>query len=720
VGIACAVVVWAVCALASGIAPRAAGATNATAGATATPHGGDSLTLVRQTPWVGPNPADDTLALYLRVTSSAPPQDLKLTITIYKPLIGRSTFDETMAGRALGAVVARSPALPVTALATDPQGVTHITIPVAGDTSPTTTGDWSADLGCTPGSCADVYPLKVVLTDTRAGTATATGAQFITYLIYNDPAPKSEPLRFAMVAPLGLAPPVADATTGNVPAPNAASVQRLESAVNAVGASGAVPLTIVPDPATLQHLAGYGHARAVSAIAALSTSASRQTVASPYVPVDATALVDSGLPSELASEIRRGGQVLATPTIGVRSTPGTWVVTGGIDAATVAALAPTYGHLVVPPSAVSGPNGPLTISQPFTLLSAHGSAPTAVVSDPGLGAHLAAGQGNDPALAAEQLLADLSLVYYEAPNLQFGGVPAPRGVVGVAPSAWAPDPAFLTPLLESLQGDPIVQPVTLDQLFAQVPVGASHQATSRRPVAGPAATVPARAVRTARSAVDSFASAVVPSTSGMDDAQALEDVLLASEGSTLSPRQQRAALLGFDRALATRLHLLAVRADNIRLTSSAASVPVTVLRDTPYPLVANVSLTSAKLVFSSGAPQSPGSSCRPPLVENTASRSSYTTLCTLDHPTNAVSVNMRSRTSGDFRIDVTVTSPQGTLVLTSGQLTVRSTSTSAVAIALSAGAAAVLLAWWARTLWRGRRSRPAAHARGASRPSASS
>jgi multidrug efflux pump subunit AcrB len=74
---------------------------------------------------------------------------------------------------------------------------------------------------------------------------------------------------------------------------------------------------------------------------------------------------------------------------------------------------------------------------------------------------------------------------------------------------------------------------------------------------------------------------------------------------------------------------------------------------------------------------------------------------------------MRARASGDFRISVTLTSPDGPLVLASGQLTVRSMSTSAVSIALSILAALVLLAWWGRTLWRRRRRRHPAHALGA-------
>jgi hypothetical protein len=105
--------------------------------------------------------------------------------------------------------------------------------------------------------------------------------------------------------------------------------------------------------------------------------------------------------------------------------------------------------------------------------------------------------------------------------------------------------------------------------------------------------------------------------------------------------------------------------------------------------------------------QVPGSICKAPKVQSSADRSSFSALCTLDHATNAVYVNMSSRASGDFQIHVTLESPQGNLVLAGGHLTVRSLSTSAVAIALSVGAVLVLFLWWGRTLWRGKTRRGA-------------
>jgi len=698
------------------------------AGAAPAAHRADHLTLVRQSAWVGPNPPDQDLTLGLQVHSGAPRADLMLSFTVYEQLTTRSAFDETLSGRGLGTVAAQSPPIALSTFSTDGQGVTHVTIPVDGDTAPTGTGNWTAHLGCVPGSCADVYPVKVTLIDsasTGAGSG-GGGTQLITYLIYDDPSRDSQPLRLALVVPLGLAPPTAG-RAGRVPAPSAAALSVLEGLLGAIGGA-AVPVTLVPDAATLEHLAGEGRTHTVSEIATLSVSSVRETLAGSFVPIDATALVDAGLPGELGAQLRRGGQVLGSPQVGVHATRGTWVTTSALDQATIDQLAPDYAHLVVPPNAVSGPSGPLTVTQPFTLssgssaaggsasgaaastgASASGAAPTAMVSDPGLGARLASGKGADSALVAVQLLAETSLIHYEAPNLLGpAGTPAPRGVVAVAPAGWAPSATFVASLLSDLEGNPVIVPVTLEQLFDQVPVGADGQPVSRRPVATAATTgIPARAVRAARARQEAFASAVDGSAAGVAVAQSTDDLLLAAESSLLTPRVQQAALAGFESALDGHLHGLSVRTDTIRLTAGTASVPITLLRNTAYPVTVEVRLTSDKLRFPSGSTQVPGALCKSANVQSSAGRSTFSALCTLDHSTNAVYVNMQSRASGDFQIDVALQSPQGNLVLAGGELTVRSLSTSAVAIALSVGAALVLLGWWGRTLWRSKRRRGA-------------
>jgi hypothetical protein len=226
--------------------------------------------------------------------------------------------------------------------------------------------------------------------------------------------------------------------------------------------------------------------------------------------------------------------------------------------------------------------------------------------------------------------------------------------------------------------------------------------------------MPSGAIRYARSRLEGFSGAVSQSTAGAAEVQDLDQLLLTSESGSLNARQQSVAASAASAALSQQLRALTVNAGEIRLTSNAARVPITVVKNVPYPVTGVVSVTSDKLVFPQGS-QSAATFCRPPVVHSSAGRSTFSLLCVNDHPTNVVYVDMRARASGDFRISVTLTSPKGSLVLASGQLTVRSMSTSAVAIALSALAVLVLLAWWGRSLLRGRRGRRTrrpAHARG--------
>ncbi len=169
----------------------------------------------------------------------------------------------------------------------------------------------------------------------------------------------------------------------------------------------------------------------------------------------------------------------------------------------------------------------------------------------------------------------------------------------------------------------------------------------------------------------------------------------------------------FDEALNQQAAVLSITSRQVRLTARTGSVPITVIKTASYPVAAVLTLTSDKIAFSSGSAQVPNTECATPVVTDVAGRSSVSTRCTFIHGTNAVYIEMRSRVSGDFRMSATLTSPEGGLELASGQVTVRSMSTSAVAIALSAAAGAVLLGWWGRTVWRSRRTRRGAHRRGA-------
>jgi len=160
----------------------------------------------------------------------------------------------------------------------------------------------------------------------------------------------------------------------------------------------------------------------------------------------------------------------------------------------------------------------------------------------------------------------------------------------------------------------------------------------------------------------------------------LGDLVLSSESTALRPDQQSGLLDNTGVAVDAQLSQLAVAGDRtVTLTSQRGTLQVTLVSSAPYPVDTVLSLTSDKLLFADG----------------TTEWSQNATLLP-DH-TNVVPVTVRARTSGEFRVDIVLHSPNGGLELSSGTVDVRSTATSVVGVVLSLGAVAVLVVWWLRT-----------------------
>ncbi|HXQ59992.1 MAG TPA: hypothetical protein VN799_07825 [Acidimicrobiales bacterium] len=674
-----------------------------------------ALTLLALPTIASPN---SPFSLRLGLTPDVTRASLSLGIIVYRHVVDPSEFDETLSGTTVGSVIA-SHTVSVSSLSpdsADPQSAVDLSVPVtAGGVSGSGSGPFTADLNCSLGSCGGVYPVRLVLTDTATNTVVS---RLTTYLVYTDPSADTVRLRFALVVPLALRPTSTSPpdTAAAVTSSSLASLTGLMDSIS--GSRSTVPLTVDPSPATAAALANDRQERARQALASLvslSAQAGRQTMCSSFVSVDAGALDTAGLASELAEQVHRGTQVLAaipgmhTPDC---STENAWVTATPLDPGAIAALAGLgFTHLVVAPAAVAGPTLSTTPTRRFTL--AGGGGGDGILSDPALSSRLQVSPHSDPALAADQLLAELELDFYEAQN-----TPDPRGVVAVSPPAGSADPAVIADLLDGLQNNPMIEPVTLATLFSDVPVGGSvlgvTQPSVRRSAGiGTVTGLPARAIKAARLQWKGFSTAVDDSGSGAAVTAALDDMLLGSESQQLTPAQRSQAVAHFGAALTAQLALLSVTSREVRLTASTGSVPISVIKNAAYPVKAVVSLTSDKIAFSPSSAQAPNTECAAPIVtgsaspSSVASQSSVSMLCTFVHGTNVVYVEMQSRVSGDFRLTVTLESPEDGLQLASGQLTVRSMSTSAVAIALSAVAGVVLLGWWGRTIWRGRRRRGA-------------
>jgi len=662
-------------------APGTVGATGPVAAAA----GPSALALVAQSPWV--SSASPTFDLQVATRADVPDSALALEVTLYNRLTSRSVFQSTLNTVPGNGVLDRLAPMPLSGLRAAAGGGWAVSLPVTAG-SGSSGGGPALTLDCGSGICSGVYPLVVQLVQTTGGAAVL--GHFTTYLTYDIGAAANK-VRFALVLPFGT--PAALSAPKNGPAalqpPGPAEVAQLEAlAASLKGAhAGTVPLTIDPVPQTLQGLARVHTSAArqtLADLAAAGAPAAHQVLTAPYVPVDVNALTAAGLTGELRAQVATGGAVLSE--FHVAHTGGTWVVRGPAGSALARGL-PIVGadHVVVPDADLAPVNDSvLTWGQPFTLALGHGQRVAAVAADAGLAAHLQAASA-DPVLAGNQLLADLAFIYFERPGA------AVRGVVAVPPAGWTAPVRFVETVERGLAANPDVVPVTLDGLFAQVPAGANAAPDTRRladPGTGPSVSAPLRqAMAESRLRLSSFDSAVRGAPLLLSN---LDDLLLSSESSTRRPSAQAAGVADFARTLGTQLSLLQLATDRtITLTSRNGRIPITILSTAPYTVVGVLDLSSDKLTF--------------------GGRSSHATIpFVVSHATNSVRVGVQARTSGDLPLSVSLDAPRGGLPIVHGELTVRSTATSLVGIALTLAAAVVLAAWWVRTWRRGRRRRAGA------------
>jgi len=658
-----------------------------------------ALVLLSQTPWVT---AGQSFDLHLRPTTSAvPTSSLGLTVAVYSCLSSVSGFDQSVTtGPAGDPLSSTSAPIPVSGLPTVAGGV-DLSLPVVvGGSSGGSSGPYAIHLVAVGEQCqsfpAGVYPVRIELVDTSGG---AVLGSFTTHLVYSQAAASTQRLRAAVVLPVQVTQRAsrAPSPTELLARPAAALATPPTAVTDAVAATVAtvatqepsVPVTLQVSGQTVGLLGEVGRTGTVSQLAQLAaTPEVHELTAAPYTPVDAGALVDAGMAGELGLQVARGVQTVAgatdRPAPVASSGLGAWVSADPLDAPTVTTLA-TFGfrQVVLPASDVVSPPSNGSTTQPFPLAGTRGTSLVAMASDDDLTARFTSDPGN-PVLAAHQLVAELAQLYYERPNGD-----TPRAVLAVAPSSWPDDPAFVGALLASLDGNPLVQAVTTAQVFALYPDPAPCRSGCRLTgtVGG---GLPTAAIRVQRVRVNGFATAAVGARTV---AQQLGDLVLGAEARGLRPTQQSDVAANAGLAVDAQLGQVAVEGDqSVTLTASSGLVPVTVVSGASYPVVASLVLSSDKLLFPNGETQW----ARPVTL--------------LPHHSNVVYVRVRSRASGVFRLDVSLWSPDGSLRLATGALSVRSTSSSVVGVILTAGAVLVLAVWWFRTSVRRRTARRAEEA----------
>jgi hypothetical protein len=511
-----------------------------------------------------------------------------------------------------------------------------------------------------------VYPVEVQLVD--AG-GTILGTPLVTYLMYlfePDSTPY-EPLAVATIIDVG-GPPILQPDGTLQPA--SSTIQRAQQRADLLAAVPNVPLTLAPQPETLEGLVDSGGRGAAAVAALVDARGDRPVLARPYTDVDLEALQQSGLLAEANEQAQAGADVVRN-LFRREPLPGIWLSgsTLGQEAANQA-VDLGIGRAVVPPSAVEVQSAQAANAVPDAPVRLGDGGPQAMVSDAELAAHLT---GNDGAIDAQRFLAELTIMWFERPAI-------PRTVAVHVPADSALDRATVAQALNGLSDGQAVQAVGLDQLFDVPPDPSGPATVSPAPheVTGDLSDI-AGPLQRARRGVGGVARTV-----DSDDGGTLARSLLLATGSATPDDQRRA----YVERVTAELGSLSGAVDlpdqfRITLTSRTSTIPVNITNNSDRPLKVQIEFDSGQLEFLDGD------------------------VITTELPPGVTRLDVRVRalTSGGFPMGITVLSPDRTIELDRTTFDIRSTAVTGVGFVLSIGAGLFLAVWWARHWRSSRRSR---------------
>jgi hypothetical protein len=711
---------------------------------TAATASADSIQLVSRIPWLT---GSNRFHLAVSMQSSQAPADLELSLQLYPKVTGRSVFEQTLTAPPPSQVL-EAQLIPLSALGL--QGTTGHTSATVTMNLPVTMGDTGSStdpaaptltLECdlAPPPCDGVYPIEVALVN-RSDVPVAS---FTTFLVYAQKLQNALPMRIGWILPLGGSPSLDGA---GAPALDPADEGSIAVTVRDLGLYPRVGVTLQTYGETVLALGAASGASAgtragsvLAGLRALATSPYRQFVGTTFAPIDPVQFEHAGIATELPVQTG-AGQTALREVLSSRMplSTGQWVLDQPIDHSTLAMLAHDgIRQLVLPESALAPDSWHFTPTEPFTLDAGSGSGaagtgssgssgatgttgttgsgatgPTgagsaassgsgpfvdAISADPALSAHFS--NKGDPVLLAEDLLADLAEIYFELPYAHTSGSGTvryqPRSVVVQTPVGWHTNDSMLRVVLGGLadaQHDGILLPTTLSGLFAGDPPGADGEPASRTLAPAPASlgtgTLTSAAIAGARSDITAFAS-VQPSA--VTEVGMLEQDVLGGEASDITP-EASAALLSLPAAEIGSIGSMVTLPQGpiVTLTSSTGQVPITIESRSTEPLHLRLVLSApdAGLRFPGGT--------------------SFTFV--VGHGTTVQDVQIGTLTSGDFGLRLALVTPLGGVQLGRGNVTIRSTALSGLAIGLSAGALVLLVAWWIRASRRRRRALAAAAA----------
>jgi hypothetical protein len=339
------------------------------------------------------------------------------------------------------------------------------------------------------------------------------------------------------------------------------------------------------------------------------------------------------------------------------------------------------------------------------LIAPSGRRLTGIVADPFLSAALVASTRTtpgDPVLAAHHVLVDTAMVLFEAPGR--GG----RSLLLMAPADFDPDPRFAAALLDGFARAQWLRPSTPSGLLAATqgdhPTArlAPADTTQLSPRLGEALTAAALDLSILAGAVDlaalatsdpSLAVGGVPAIPlGPRTFQGAEDELLRATSRRLLDDSDLAVALvaGVQAGVDVAFGTVRIEATDLTLTDREGTLPITLTHVGGVPIRVRLEVDGpAAIAWTSGTTR-----------DLTLALGAGMT----------IELPLRTGSTGQFPVSITVTDPSGRRTLASETLSVRGTAVSGPALSLIGTAIAALAI--VGTIRQRRRGRPGRHVRG--------
>ncbi|MDQ1382735.1 MAG: hypothetical protein QOG65_114 [Actinomycetota bacterium] len=637
------------------------------------------LTLLSQSPWV-PLRQTFTMRLHIDEPALAARPGAAIAVRIDQSKDSRSGFDAVIDKGDPGATLYVPNQISVASLQPDRQGNVSITFGLSNSGVQPTIGI----------NHTGVYPVEVQLVNT--GVASAS---FVTWLVVVDSRaerPIEKKLSVAFVLP-AVADPIKlpDGTDDPKVVAEMRSGGRLDQISQLLARAKDLRISVVLGPETAEawKRLGQRYPAAKASFARVRAAALRsntEVLPTPYVPIDAASLEASGLGRYLTTQYDEGQSALRAA---LGRTPSRAAQSAFIDPAPTsdAVVNELRQRLVdrvgVREQALIPVEHPFTPAEAFVLDTTGGDS-RGVATAPFV-EKLFNGRDSS-ALRAERVIAALAEIAYETPSIA-------RGIVIAPPQRWRPDLKTMNTVIDALRTLPLVQTVTLDEMFATISdeqaLGASVQ---RRLVPAVAAPTPVSPLEYTNTENELLAYSDVV---GAKDPVVVNgrSALLTALSTSISPERAHRELAKIDAAV--RAFTSGVTADEkrITLTSRRADVPLSFENNLkPARDVAiRVHLDSPKLAFPKGADQ----------------------IRTLKPGNNTIRFTVEARASGTFPMTISVTSPNGQLAFGAPvRVSVRSAVFGGWAVGVTIAAVVFLAGWWLNHFRRTRRNRRIASAPG--------